>query len=112
MKMTFGEKLREERKKRGLSAEELGAKIGVGQSSISKFETGERNPSFKTTMKIAKALGIDVGYLMNDDAKPIEHNINGDKYSGYYVALDTAIDNRITPEDLEEAVKFIARQRR
>ena len=44
---TFGERLRELRNERGLKQAEVGAVVGVSYNTISKWETGEREPDTK-----------------------------------------------------------------
>lgn len=64
---TVGEKIRELRIARGMSQEQLAAKVGVVQMTISKMERGiMKRPSFSTLMGIANALGVSVADL--DDA--------------------------------------------
>lgn len=52
----FGEKLREERTKRGLSQEKLAELADVHRNYIGFLERAERNPSLVQLDKIAKAL--------------------------------------------------------
>lgn len=56
--MALGEKIKEARKKAGLSQKELGEKIGVTQQAIGQFEKGASKPSIDTAQKIASALGV------------------------------------------------------
>lgn len=54
----FGDKLRELRKQKGLSQEDLALKSGLHRTYISDIERGSRNLSLKNIDKIAKALGL------------------------------------------------------
>lgn len=66
--MTFGEKIREERKKQNLTQKELADKIGVTNRVITSYETGKSFPRTRDSYKrIADALGINVNYLLSDD---------------------------------------------
>ena len=56
----FGSKVRELRKKRKLSQQELAEKARMDFTSISEIESGLRNPYLKTIYKIASALNINV----------------------------------------------------
>ncbi len=56
----LGNQIREERKKKGLSQEQLAFDAGVDRSYIGGIERGERNVSFLTLVKIADCLGCDV----------------------------------------------------
>ena len=44
--MTFGQKVKEARKKLGLSQEKFAAKMGVSFSTINRWERGSFNPSY------------------------------------------------------------------
>lgn len=67
--MRFGEKLKELRKKRGMSQKELAVKIGTTSRSVINYEKGKRLPgSVETVLHIANTLGVSPDYLINDDA--------------------------------------------
>ncbi len=56
----FGKKLKELRKEKGLSQEDLALEIEVDRTYIGKIERAERNISLKMIGKIANALKIEV----------------------------------------------------
>lgn len=56
---TLGESVKSERKKAGLTQEDLAKKAGLSQSTISDIERG-RNESSREVMAIADALGVTV----------------------------------------------------
>lgn len=56
-----------ERKKLGLSQEELAEKIGVSQKSISKYERGTRRPTYETLVSMANLFGVTVDYLLGSN---------------------------------------------
>lgn len=64
--MTTGEKIKNARKKAGLSQAELGDLLGVTQAMISSYEKGVRNPKLETVRKIADALGVYISDLIVD----------------------------------------------
>ena len=61
----FGEKLRELRKQKNLSQEDLAFKSGLHRTYISDIERGSRNVSLKNIEKIAKALGVAPKILLD-----------------------------------------------
>lgn len=63
--MTIGERIREERKKQGLTQKRLGELCGIAEPTIRKYELGKLNPKYQTSQKIADALDVDTSYLMN-----------------------------------------------
>jgi transcriptional regulator with XRE-family HTH domain len=54
-----GARLRALRESKGLSQAELGAKVGVNQPAVWKWEAGKFEPSLETRHLIAAALGED-----------------------------------------------------
>ena len=62
----FGQKVKEIRKEKGFSQEDLATKSGLHRTYISDIERGDRNVSLKNVEKIAKALNIPIDYLLKD----------------------------------------------
>jgi transcriptional regulator with XRE-family HTH domain len=58
------------REQRGLTQEQLGAKLNTTGVSISRYETRERQPDLRAQEAIAEALGINVIDLRRDPAQP------------------------------------------
>lgn len=70
----IGIRIRENRKLRGLSLEELAQRAGVTKSLISKFENFRAIPSLPVLAKISVAMNLDMAELVKniteDPAKP------------------------------------------
>ena len=60
----FSERLKELRIEKQLSQKELAEKISTGQSSISAWERGEREPLAHQLIDLAYALDCSVDYLL------------------------------------------------
>jgi transcriptional regulator with XRE-family HTH domain len=60
----FGEKVRNERTKAGLSQEKLALSTGLDRTYISGIERGRRNPSLKNIGRIANALKLSISELL------------------------------------------------
>ncbi|HLD08003.1 MAG TPA: helix-turn-helix transcriptional regulator [Candidatus Peribacterales bacterium] len=56
----FGNKVQKERKRLGLSQEELAAKAGVHRTYIGMIERAEKNITLENIEKIAKALSLSL----------------------------------------------------
>jgi len=56
----FGNKVRKERMKLGLSQEELAERAGVHRTYIGMIERAEKNATIESIEKIAKALKISI----------------------------------------------------
>jgi len=62
---TLGDRIRRARTELRLSQEELANRVGVRQSAISAFETGEKTPRIETLQRLAVALGISTAVLLD-----------------------------------------------
>ena len=62
----FGKKVREERKKLGLSQEALAEKVGVHRTYIGMIERAEKNITLENIEKIATALNMKISQLFVD----------------------------------------------
>lgn len=60
----FGDRLRKEREKLGLSQVAFARFLGVSQPHIVSLEGGKRSPSVAMVEKIATRLGRDPGYFL------------------------------------------------
>lgn len=58
--LKFGQKVREERLRLGLSQEELATRAGVHRTYIGMIERSEKNITLENIEKIAKALKISI----------------------------------------------------
>jgi transcriptional regulator with XRE-family HTH domain len=61
----IGERVRETRRRRGLTQEDLAAKVKISVAYMSLIERGGRNPPYTTMTAIARALGVKVGSLVD-----------------------------------------------
>jgi transcriptional regulator with XRE-family HTH domain len=62
----FGRVLRDVRKSRSLSQEELGAKSGYHRTYIGQLERGEKSPSLRTIFDLAKTLQVTPSGMVSD----------------------------------------------
>jgi transcriptional regulator with XRE-family HTH domain len=63
--IAFGRVLREERKKKGMSQEDLAGEAEFDRTYPSLLERGLRTPTLTVLFQIAKVLGATAGYLVN-----------------------------------------------
>lgn len=68
----FGTRLKELRKSKGYGQKELGALIGVSDSSIRKYESGDRTPSPDAIRILANHLEVTTDYLLGQSS-PSSH---------------------------------------
>lgn len=64
--MTLGQKLKEIRKRFGLSQEQLAEIMNVSRQAITKWENDGGLPDINNLQELSKIFGITVDYLLND----------------------------------------------
>lgn len=57
---------RQYRKELGLTQSELGKRAGISQPNVTRFESGNYNPSLEFMVKIAGAMGKQVKVTLED----------------------------------------------
>ena len=72
--MSFSERLRELRKKAGLSQDGLAKAAGLSTDTISKLERPGKEPAWDTAVKLAAALGVQL-----DAFKDVDKAASGSK---------------------------------
>jgi transcriptional regulator with XRE-family HTH domain len=65
----LGDRVRELRRGRGLTLEELAERSGVSRAMISKVERGEKNPTLVVAAKVAEGLEITLAELLGTEER-------------------------------------------
>lgn len=63
----LGVRIKNLRKKKGLTQQELGKLIGVTKVSISCYEKGSRIPTLDTIIRLADSLSVPLNYLLGGE---------------------------------------------
>jgi len=69
--------LKEERKSKGISMEDLAARAGLSQSMISLLERDLRNPTLDTLLRIADTLDVDLAEVLKKAAGSASRRTGG-----------------------------------
>lgn len=87
--MTVGERIRERRKKLGLSADQLGEMLGKNRATIYRYESDDiENMSITIIKPLADALRCSPAYLMG--WTELEEDVSKDDYSTERQSLELA----------------------
>ncbi len=82
--MTLGNKIKEARKKHGMTQEELADKLMVSRQAITKWETDSGIPDIDNLRKLSKAFNVSLDYLVGDKSdqkiEKIREEIDFSKY--------------------------------
>ena len=74
--MDISDKIKTLRKQRGLTLEAVGKHVGVGKSTVRKWENGEiKNMRRDKIALLADALGVTPGYLMGWETEEAEEKL-------------------------------------
>ena len=70
--MKFGDNLRNFRKSKNISQEDLAEKVNVSRQSVSKWETGEAYPEMNNLLQLCKIFHCNINDLVNDNIADID----------------------------------------
>ena len=113
--MTFGEKLRAERKKSGLTQAELAQKAGLGLKTITNYENGTTYPRKREVYSVlGEILGVDADYLRNENDEFIEAAEKQFGYRGKKQAMELVEEmgglfagGELSDDDLDGVMKAL-----
>lgn len=121
--MELKDKIRNRRLALGLTLEEVGEMVGVGKSTVRKWETGDiANMRRDKIAKLAEALKVTPAYLMDWDDEEKESQpedlVNGDPElteiltrarDDPHLRMLFSVTKNAKPEDIEMAIQIIQR---
>jgi transcriptional regulator with XRE-family HTH domain len=105
LQVALGARLRAVRQQRGLTLEQVAARINAPISVVGRIEGGGRGVSIHTLFALARALGCQPADLVNLDANaPVEGAAAPVSEEGELVALW-----RVAPEEVRDALLRLLR---
>lgn len=66
----FRDRMKQLRKERGLSQEELAKRLKVSRSCVGNYEQGTREPSYKDLMDMCTIFNVDIDYMLGNTDIP------------------------------------------
>lgn len=103
----FGDRLKELRKERNLTQEDIANMFSVTKNAVYSWEVGKSQPSIEIIKQLAQYFGVTIDYLLNftqDDADNMEKLKTALKEAGMW---DYSIDD-MSREDFEKAMQIVA----
>ena len=101
----FGLRLRRAREAARLTQAQVGAKIGREQNTISDYETGSVMPEAKDVPRLARAVGAEVGFLL-EGIVGMPHEV--ERFLLKLPKRSWRIIGKLPPETAEQALLEIA----
>lgn len=83
----LSEKLKELRRRAGLSQRDVAKQLGVSPSIISSYETGERTPSVENLLALSFLYRCSVDHLLGKDPEPPRAVLDTDGLSPRQIQL-------------------------
>lgn len=100
-------RMREMRKKRGWTLEQLASRCGVSRSMLSQIERGGANPTLGVAFRIAQAFGLSLGDLVDDPASRARIEvIRADDARSLFREDEQVRIRTLSPLNLEKDVEF------
>lgn len=69
-------RIKQLRKEKGLSLQQVADAVGVGNNTISRYETGKREPKLETWQSLADFFNVSVPYLQGIEEIPSDLNFS------------------------------------
>ena len=67
MENKFAERIKELRKEKGWTQEQLASNLGYKRAAIREWETRNKEPVFDTLIQISKLFGVTIDYLLGNE---------------------------------------------
>lgn len=116
--MKVFERIRDIRKTKGLSQQEVADKMGIDRAQYSRIETAKASPTLNSLERIAEALGVDLADLFTDDRSydinsydssivdkvRLIEELDEEYKKSIYAFIDLAISNKQLRDTLSSAL--------
>lgn len=102
------------RERRGLTQDELAARLGISRAALSHYETGRRQPDYDTLKKIACFFNVSIDYLLDQEQQDIRRFVDSLELSDEKILeqFDLTIDGqKLTAEEARSFIAFVRAQR-
>lgn len=105
--MTLGERIKLERKKKGITQKQLAEKINKGFSTVQKYEIDVITPPLDMIQKIADALGVKaVDILFDKDKATLYKQQNTEAINIAFYEFEKYTDKRIEEDMIKKYRKL------
>ncbi len=75
MKSRMGSRIKELRKRVGLTQSELAKKLGISSSAVGMYEQGRREPDSRIILRLSEIFNVSVDHLMGNSDKSSEGSV-------------------------------------
>lgn len=96
-------RLRELRRTKGLTLKEVGALVGVAESTMSLYESGKRQPDYEMLQTLAEFFGVSTDYLLGRSDYP---DIPAPTTKGKWIPVLGRVQAGIPIEAVEDVLDY------
>lgn len=113
--MSVGKTIKQIRKQRNLTQQQLADELNLSRSYLSDIENGRKQPSIKTTQSLADKLNVTIGYLtsgnkmyadLTDDEKSIQFIELGKSIAKQHTQKESVLKNNLL-ELIKQDLQFL-----
>ena len=106
--MEFSDKLKELRKRKGITQEELANSVFVSRSVIAKYESGNVMPTQENAEKLAVFFGVKLSYLIDEEeqVKVTLSELKARKIISYTISLIGLLINLFYLVSLDSRLRY------
>lgn len=97
--MSFGEKLRQARKRRGLTQKELAQAVDARHNSVSNWESDKNQPDPETIRRLCRVLEVDPNFFF--EAESLSSQLSGVEFALFGEVRE------LSEEDKRDVLEFI-----
>lgn len=105
--LSFGDRLKRARKEKKLTQEEVAKRLGIDDTTISKYENDKSEPDNKTLNDLAGLYEVSVDYLLGrtDDPKLVTNEDEDNRHPAEI--LLEYVNQGLTNEEIKKRMDFV-----
>lgn len=96
--MDFKYRIRDLRREKNLTADELGELVGVSRFSVSNWETGRNQPNNDVLIKLSQVFGVTIDYILGNSDIPSPESVTEDDF----VVAFSGLSGELTDEQKKQ----------
>lgn len=105
--MILADKIIKERKKLGLSQEELAEKMNVSRQAVSKWESNQSVPEIEKILQLSELFGVSTDYLLKDNIEANENSTENKSNGGSNEGINEVAEENPSEIVLEKGGKTL-----
>lgn len=93
------------RREQGWNQKELGDKLGVGQTTVSAWETGKNEPDYKSIRAMAELFEVSADYLLGFNDDHIRRGLSPEAYAEKQRRIRQQLDEKQSEREIQKHLR-------